>query len=247
MGGKLYTSRLINIKYDHIPQQSVLLPATAHAARFDLQVKAKNVGYFMGAGDDVPAALAQMGCNVTILTDHDLELSNLKRFDAVVMGIRAYNTKDALAFHQQQLLDYVNWGGTMIVQYNTSGEIVVDADKLAPFPLKISRARVTDEAAEVRFQLPDHRALNQPNKLSANDFNGWVQERGLYFPSEWDPAFEAPLSMNDQGEKAAEGSLLVAKYGKGYYVYTGISFFRELPAGVPGAYRLFANLLSLGR
>jgi len=247
VGGKLYTSRLINIKYDHIPQQSVLLPATAHAARFDLQVKAKNVGYFMGAGDDVPAALAQMGCNVTILTDHDLELSNLKRFDAVVMGIRAYNTKDALAFHQQQLLDYVNWGGTMIVQYNTSGEIVVDADKLAPFPLKISRARVTDEAAEVRFQLPDHRALNQPNKLSANDFNGWVQERGLYFPSEWDPAFEAPLSMNDQGEKAAEGSLLVAKYGKGYYVYTGISFFRELPAGVPGAYRLFANLLSLGR
>ncbi len=245
--GKIYTSRLVSIKYDHIPQQSVLLPATAHAARFDLQVKAKNIGYFMGAGDDVPAALAQMGCNVTLLTEQDLELSNLQKFDAVVMGIRAYNTKDGLAFRQQHLLDYVKAGGTLIVQYNTSGEIVVDADKLAPFPLKISRARVTDESAEVRFKLPEHSVLNQPNKLSAKDFNGWVQERGLYFPSEWDPAFEAPLSMNDPGEKAADGSLLVAKYGKGHYVYTGISFFRELPAGVPGAYRLFANLLSLGR
>jgi LmbE family N-acetylglucosaminyl deacetylase len=243
--GILYTSRLVNIKYDHIPQQSVLLPATAHAARFDLQVKAKNIGYFMGAGDDVPAALTQMGCNVTLLSEQDLELANLKKFDAVVMGIRAYNTKDALAFHQKELLDYVQAGGTMIVQYNTSGEIVVD--QLAPFPLKLSRARVTDESAEVRFKLPDHHALNQPNKLSASDFNGWVQERGLYFPGEWDPAFEAPLSMNDPGEKAADGSLLVAKYGQGHYVYTGISFFRELPAGVPGAYRLFANLLSLGR
>lgn len=245
--GKIYTNRLVTIKYDHIPQQSVLLPATAHAARFDLHVKAKNVGYYMGAGDEVPAALKQMGCQVTMLSDNDLDPAKLKKLDAIVVGIRAYNTKDGLAFHQQQLLEYVNAGGTLIVQYNTTGELVVEEGKIAPFPLKLSRTRVTDETAEVRFQLPAHAALNQPNKLTANDFNGWVQERGLYFPGEWDKAFEAPLTMNDPNEKPADGSLLIAKYGKGHYVYTGISFFRELPAGVPGAYRLFGNLLSLGR
>lgn len=243
--GKVYNNRLVTIQYDHIPQQRVLLPATANAARFDMQVTAKNVGYYMGAGDEVPAALKQMGVNVTILTDKDLEPSNLKQFDAIVLGIRAYNTQDGLAFHQQQLLDYVQEGGTMIVQYNTTGELSVAESKLAPFPLKLSRARVTDETAEVRFLLPEHKVLNQPNRLTTSDFNGWVQERGLYFPGEWDTAFEAPLSMNDPNEKAADGSLLIAQYGKGYYVYTGISFFRELPAGVPGAYRLFANVLSL--
>ena len=244
--GKTYNNRLITIKYDHIPQQSVLLPATAHAARFDLKVKAKNVGYYMGAGDDIPAALRQMGCNVTILTDKDLDPARLKTLDAVVLGIRAYNTKEDLAFHQQALLDYVKGGGTMIVQYNTSGDLVLEEAKLAPYRLKISRSRVTDETAEVRFLQPNHAALQQPNQLTAIDFNGWVQERGLYFPSEWDAAFAAPLSMNDPGEKPADGSLLIAQYGKGHYVYTGISFFRELPNGVPGAYRLFANLLSLG-
>jgi LmbE family N-acetylglucosaminyl deacetylase len=245
--GGVYNNRLVSIKYDHIPQQSVLLPATAHAARFDLQIKAKKVGYYMGAGDEVPAALQQMGCTLTLLTDKDVELSNLKKFDAVVVGIRAYNTKEGLAFHQKTLLAYVNAGGTLLIQYNTNGELTVEDSKLAPFPLKLSRTRVTDETAEVRFILPGHQALNYPNKLTKNDFNGWVQERGLYFPGEWDAAFEAPLSMNDAGEKPADGALLIAKYGKGHYVYTGISFFRELPNGVPGAYRLFANLLSLGK
>lgn len=243
--GKTYNNRLVPIKYDHIPQQSVLLPATAHAARFDLQVKAKHIGYFMGAGDEVPAALKQMGCTVTLLTEKDLEAPLLKKFDAVVIGIRAYNTKEALAFHQQALLDYVKEGGNLIVQYNTNGELTVEEGKIAPYSLKLSRARVTDETAEVRFTLPENPALNSPNKLTANDFNGWVQERGLYFPGEWDKAFEAPLSMNDAGENPLNGALLIAPYGKGHYVYTGISFFRELPAGVPGAFRLFANLLSL--
>ena len=164
-----------------------------------------------------------------------------------MVGIRAYNTKEGLAFHQKALLAYVNAGGTLLIQYNTNGELTVEDSKLAPFPLKLSRTRVTDETAEVRFILPGHQALNYPNKLTKNDFNGWVQERGLYFPGEWDAAFEAPLSMNDAGEKPADGALLIAKYGKGHYVYTGISFFRELPNGVPGAYRLFANLLSLGK
>ena len=244
VGGQISASRLVTIKYDHIPQQSVLQPATAHAARLDLKVKAKNVGYYMGAGDDIPTALRQMGCTVKVLDDKDMETAALAKFDAIVVGIRAYNTKDDLKFHQAKLLEYVQNGGTLVVQYNTSGDLVVD--QLAPFPLKLSRTRVTDEAAEIRFLLPENPVLNTPNKLTAKDFEGWVQERGLYFPGEWDAAFQAPLSANDPGEKAADGSLLVAQYGKGHYVYTGLSFFRELPAGVPGAYRLFANLISLG-
>ncbi len=245
IGSKVYDKRLVTINYEHIPQQSILLPATAHAARTDVQVKAKNVGYFMGAGDDVPNALRQIGCLVTMLEDKDFTPDNLRKFDAIVIGIRAYNTKQSLATHQQMLFDYVQNGGTLVAQYNTSSDLVVD--KIAPLPLKISRTRVTDENAEMRFILPDSPVLNTPNKLTAGDFAGWVQERGLYFPSEWDAAYQAPLSSNDPNEKPADGSLLVAQYGKGYYVYTGLSFFRELPAGVPGAYRLFANLISLGK
>jgi hypothetical protein len=245
VAGQISANRLVTIKYDHIPQQSVLQPATAHAARLDLKVKAKNVGYYMGAGDDVPTALRQMGCTVKVLDDKDMETAALAKYDAIVVGIRAYNTKDELKFHQAKLLEYVQNGGTLVVQYNTTGDLVVD--QIAPFPLKLSRTRVTDETAEMRFLLPDSRVLDTPNTLSANDFEDWVQERGLYFPGEWDAAFQAPLSANDPGEKAADGSLLVAQYGKGHYVYTGLSFFRELPAGVPGAYRLFANLISLGK
>jgi LmbE family N-acetylglucosaminyl deacetylase len=245
VNGKIFTLRLVTIKYDHIPQQSVLLPATAPAARVQLEIGARQIGYYMGAGDEVPVALRQMGAQVTMLEDADMTIENLRRFDAVVLGIRAYNTRENLKFHQPRLLEYVSDGGTLVVQYNTSFELVLD--QLAPFPLKLSRTRVTDEAAEVRFRLPDHAVLNTPNKLTAADFNGWAQERGLYFPGEWDPAFEAPLSMNDPEEKPADGSLLVAKYGNGYFVYTALSFFRELPAGVPGAYRLFANMVSLGK
>ncbi|MBK7935914.1 MAG: PIG-L family deacetylase [Lewinellaceae bacterium] len=243
--GKIaYPYSLISIKYDHIPQQSVLMPATAHAARTDVKVTAKHVGYYMGAGDEIPRALHLMGCQVTTLEAKDMEAENLKKFDAIVIGIRAYNTKEDLKFHHQKLLDYVQNGGTLVVQYNTNNELVLD--QLAPYPMKLSRARITDETAEVRFRLPDHVVLNTPNKLTTKDFDGWVQERGLYFPNEWDANFDAPLSSNDPGEKPADGALLVAKYGKGHYIYTGLSFFRELPAGVPGAYRLFANLISLG-
>jgi LmbE family N-acetylglucosaminyl deacetylase len=243
---KSYDQKLVTIKYDHIPQQSVLMPATAHVAFADVQCLSKNIGYYMGAGDEIPGALRQIGCNVTILDDKDFaDPKSLRKFDAIVMGIRAYNTKDALKFQHPKLLEYVQNGGTLVVQYNNNFELVVD--KLAPFNMKLSRTRVTDETAEMRFLLPDHAALNLPNKLTADDFKGWAQERGLYFPSEWDTAFAAPLSCNDPGEKPADGALLIAKYGKGNYVYTGLSFFRELPAGVPGAYRLFANLISLGR
>lgn len=240
-----YPFSLVPIKYDHIPQQSVLLPARAHAARLQVAVTSRNIGYYMGAGDEAPAALRKMGCTVTLLEDKDMTPEKLKTFDAVVLGIRAYNTREALTFHQAKLMQYVEAGGNLIVQYNNNFDLYLD--KFTPFPMKLSRTRVTDEKAEVRILLPEHPALNTPNKITEKDFAGWVQERGLYFPGEWDPAFAAPLSMNDPGEKAANGALLIAPYGKGYYVYTGLSFFRELPAGVPGAYRLLANLISLGR
>jgi len=244
VGDKAYTNSLVNIQYDHIPRQSVLLPAQVKASRVSVLTQARKVGYYMGAGDEGPAALTQIGCDVTLLKDEDITPQNLRQYDAIVLGIRAYNTKDALKFHQEKLLAYAENGGVLVVQYNNNFDLAVE--QLAPYPMKLSRTRVTDEQAEVRFRLPEHPVLNAPNKITAADFEGWEQERGLYFPGEWDERFAAPLSCNDPGEKPADGALLIAPYGKGYYVYTALSFFRELPAGVPGAYRLFANILSLG-
>lgn len=243
IGGRTSVNRLETIKYDHIPQQYVLLPAEARAARVSLKTAAKNVGYIMGAGDDGPEALRRMGCTVTTLEDKDFTTDNLKKFDAIVLGIRAYNTKESLNSHQAKLFEYVQNGGTLITQYNNNFDLVTK--DVAPLPLTLGRARVTDEKAEMRILKPEHPALNFPNKLTAKDFDGWLQERGLYFPSKWDDQYDALLACNDPGEESANGSLLVAKYGKGHFVYTGLAFFRQFPAGVPGAYRLFANLLSL--
>ncbi len=237
--------QLFTIEYEHIPRQRVLLPARTPVVRAEVKTLARSIGYFMGAGDEVPAALRRMGCTVTLLEDADITPENLQRFDAVVLGIRAYNTKEALTRHHPRLLQYVEQGGTLVVQYNNNFDLFVE--NLAPYPLKLSRTRVTEEQAEVRLLLPDHPALSRPNAITKADFDGWVQERGLYFVGEWDGAFAAPLSMNDTGEKPADGSLLIAPYGKGHYVYTSLSFFRELPAGVPGAFRLFANLISIGK
>ena len=193
----------------------------------------------------VPESLEQIGYNVRIITTDDINPETLSNFDAVVVGIRAYNTIENLSFKQQQLFDFVVEGGNMIVQYNTSYRL--KADNIAPYILKLSRDRVTDENAEVRFLNPEHEVLNSPNKITQNDFMGWTQERGLYFPNSWGPELTPILSMNDKGETPKEGSLLIAKHGKGHYIYTGLSFFREFPAGVSGAYRLFANMLSLGK
>ncbi len=243
IGGSTYVNRLETIKYDHIPQQYVLLPSEARAVRVSLKTAAKNVGYYMGAGDDGPEALRRMGCAVTTLEDKDFTPENLKKFDAIVLGIRAYNTKDGLKLHQPKLFEYMQNGGTLITQYNNNFDLVTR--DVAPLPLTLGRARVTDEKAEMRILKPEHPALNFPNKLTTKDFDGWLQERGLYFPSKWDDQYDALLACNDPGEESANGSLLVAKYGKGHFVYTGLAFFRQFPAGVPGAYRLFANLLSL--
>jgi hypothetical protein len=245
VGNESYNKELIEIDYDHIPHQTVLLPSESKVVKLDIKKAGQNIAYIEGAGDIVPQSLEQIGYNVTILNVDDLNSDKLSLFDAVVIGIRAYNTLETIKFKQEVLFDFVKNGGNMIVQYNTSHRLKVD--QLAPFPLKLSRDRVTDENAEVTFLNPNHSVLNYPNKITQADFNGWTQERGLYFPNEWDKAFTPILSMHDKGETAKTGSLLVAPYGKGHYIYTGLSFFREFPAGVSGAYRLFANMLSIGK
>ena len=245
IGNQTYTKELVEINYDHIPQQTVLLPAQSKVVKLDIKKYGKNVAYIEGAGDIVPQSLEQIGYKVTFLKPDDITTSNLANFDAVVIGIRAYNTVKALKFKQTVLFDFVKNGGNMVVQYNTSHRLKVD--QLAPYHLKLSRDRVTDENAKVTFLSPKHSLLNTPNKITTKDFEGWTQERGLYFPNEWGEEFTPILAMNDKGESVKEGSLLVAKYGKGHYIYTGLSFFREFPAGVSGAYRLFANILSIGK
>ncbi|VAW25140.1 FIG00930393: hypothetical protein, partial [hydrothermal vent metagenome] len=179
------------------------------------------------------------------LKNRDITPEKLKNFDAVILGIRAYNTNTRAKFYQKYLHNYVRDGGTLIVQYNTNRRLKVK--EVAPYSLKLSKDRVTNENAEVNIMLPSHEILNYPNKITKDDFRGWVQERGLYFPNEWDSHFKAVLSMNDIDESAKKGSLLIAKYGEGNFIYTGLSFFRELPAGVPGAYKLFANMISIGK
>lgn len=245
--GQTYQRELLTIKYKHIPTQTILMSAQAKVTRVELQKAGNLIGYLAGAGDDIPASLQQIGYKVDLLQEKDLSPENLSRYDAVILGVRAYNTIEALAFQQKSLLEYVRRGGTMLVQYNTNFELKVPANEIAPYALKISRDRVTDENAEMRILLPDHPVLNWPNKITAQDFSGWVQERGLYFPNSWDAQFAAILSCNDPGESPKNGGLLVATYGEGHYIYTGLAWFRQLPAGVPGAIRLFTNLISIGK
>ncbi|HEY3403799.1 MAG TPA: PIG-L family deacetylase [Ohtaekwangia sp.] len=244
-GQGMFENGLQTISYDHIPTQTLLPKAEVKAVRINLKKEGNVIGYVKGAGDDVPAALRTMGYEVWEMRNDEVTTENLKRVDAVVLGVRAVNTNERIGFLMPALLDYVKNGGTMVVQYNTSFDL--EADQFSPYPISISRDRVTEEDAEVRILKPDHVVLNSPNLITQKDFDGWVQERGLYYPNKWDANYEALLSMNDKGEPAKEGSLLVAKYGSGYYVYTGISFFRELPEGVAGSFKLFANLVSLGK
>ena len=246
VGSKTFTKELVTIDYSHIPLQSLFLPAFAKAVKIDIQRKGDYIGYIQGAGDAVAENLEQIGYQVAVVKPEEITPERLSQFDAVVVGIRAYNVVEEMQQVQPMLLDYVKNGGTMIAQYNTSGRW--GNTKIgSPYPLKLSRDRVTDENSEVRILAKDHPLMNFPNKLDENDFNGWTQERGLYFPNEWSAEYTPILSMNDKGETAKDGSLLVAPYGEGHYIYTGLSFFRELPAGVPGAYRLFANMLSVGK
>lgn len=244
-GGRVYDRRLVRIDHEHIPLQTLLPPAEARLVRADVKHTGAALGYLMGSGDAVPEALGQMGYRVTLLTDADVEEGALSRFETIVVGVRAYNTRPRLRSHQDRLLEYVANGGRLVVQYQTA-DAGLD-DRLGPWPFRISRDRVTVEEAEMRPLKPGHELLTTPNRIGPGDFEGWVQERGLYFANPFDPRYETVLSANDPGESAKDGDVLYARSGKGVFIYTGLSFFRQLPAGVPGAYRLFANLVSPAR
>ena len=238
---------LTSIRYDHIPAIHYYYQDAVKVLNIDLKTVGKRIGYIEGAGDKVPIALQQMGYEVVILKEKDLVPSMLVGLDAVITGVRAYNVHAYLTQRYQVLMDYVRNGGNLIVQYNTNSQIGPMKADISPYPFNISRNRVTDETASVTFALPAHPVLNYPNKISARDFDHWIQERGIYFADKADPAFTMPLVMNDPNEEPQKGSLIIADYGKGTFVYTGLVFFRELPAGVPGAYRLLANIIALNK
>lgn len=243
--GARYGNSRVEIRYAHLPLLLLQPAARVKLVSLDMAIRGHQIGYLPGAGDSVAENLEQMGYSVTRLAGSDLTPERLKGLDAVVVGIRAFNTRTDLAAQMPALFAYVEGGGNVIVQYNRPEGIKVS--KIAPYDLRLSQERVCEELAPVTILAPDHPALNTPNKISAADFDGWVQERGSYFPNQWDDHFVPILSCSDTGEPGKSGGLLVARHGQGYFVYTGLTWFRQLPAGVPGAYRLFANLVSLGK
>jgi LmbE family N-acetylglucosaminyl deacetylase len=240
--GRKVSKSITTIDYPHIVPQRVFRDATSKLVRVNVKRRGSRIGYVMGSGDEVPDALRQIGYDVTLLSDADLERADFSKFDAIVTGVRAYNVRKRLKGAQAKLLDYVKNGGTLVVQYNTLQDLAIESP--GPYPFKISNDRVTVEEAPVKFLKPDSPLLNTPNKITPADFEGWVQERGLNFTQNWDPRYETPLASNDPGEAEKAGGELYARYGKGVYIYSAYDWFRELPAGVPGAYKLFANLVS---
>lgn len=243
--GERYHNQRQEVSYAHLPRQLLQPPAEMSAVCFDLATRGHTIGYLPGAGDTLAENLQQMGYAVKILDDASLTAKDLEGIDAVVLGVRAFNVRNNIEKAMPALFAYVENGGTVVVQYNRHDKLKVE--KIAPYDLHISNDRVTDEKAPVTFLAPESPILNTPNKITSADFDGWVQERGLYFPNQWDEHFTPILAFSDKGERPHAGALLAARYGKGYYIYTGLGFFRQLPAGVPGAYRLFANMVSLGK
>jgi hypothetical protein len=252
-GDQTVTTAIQTINYPHIPPQVLFPPATTKLVRADVRLLAKTIGYVMGAGDEVPQALQQLGAEVVQLGAEDLAGGNLSRFDAIVTGVRAYNVRADLRANQGRLLDYMKNGGTLVVQYNVAeggnpfGGDTSLLSNIGPYPITTGRERVTVEEAPVAFLHPESPLLHQPNEITSRDFDGWIQERGLYFASKWDDHYQPVFETHDPGEKPQSGVTLYTRYGKGAYVFTAFSWFRELPAGVPGAFRIFANLLSAGK
>ncbi|HVP40013.1 MAG TPA: PIG-L family deacetylase [Candidatus Saccharimonadales bacterium] len=242
--GAVDRSRVV-VDYPHIPVEVLFPPAESPFVRLELRKAGETVGYLMGSGDEIPEVLGQLGYRVSLLSDEEVEESDLSRFDAIVAGVRAYNTRPRLRLLQPRLLAYVKAGGTLLVQYDTADSAL--DDRLGPYPFRITHDRVTVEEAPVSFLLPGHPLLTQPNRIEASDFDGWVQERGLYFANPWDPKYETPLACHDPGEPDRPGGLLYARYGKGVFLYSAYAWFRQLPAGVPGALKLFVNQVSAGR
>jgi hypothetical protein len=227
----------------HIPLQLVLRPATVRLVPLAIRLPAGRIGYVRGSGDSIAADLAHIGLAVDELDDDALRTADLGRYPAIVLGVRAYNARPAVRTAHARLMAYVEHGGALIVQYNT---LALDGP-IGPYPLTLGRGRVTDETAAPTFLDPRDPLLAFPNKITTADFDGWVQERGIYFGKAWDPHYRPVLRFADPGEPPEDGALLIAPYGKGHYIYTGLVLFRELPAGVPGAYRLLANLIAAGR
>ena len=247
VGGRNWDTGHVELRYDHIPPQLLQPPARLKTLSLDMVVRAGKVGYLPGAGDLIAEALARMGCTVTQLTSDDLTPEKLRGLDTVVIGIRAFNVHSELSARIDDLANFATNGGNVIVLYNRPAQRGPSAMRMAPYPLSVSGERVTDETAEMTLLAPEHPVFNSPNKIGPSDFDGWVQERGAYFASQWDGHFKPLIACHDPGEGPLEGSLLIAQYGKGNFVYTALSWFRQLPDGVPGAYRLFANLISLGK
>lgn len=245
VGGQHYPHARVEIRYDHIPAQLLQPAARLKALTLNLATRGREIGYLPGAGDLVSESLTRMGYTVTTLNNGALSPERLQRFDAVVVGVRAFNTRGDLDSRMPALFAYAEQGGTLIVQYNTTYGL--QNTRFTPYALELSRDRVTNAAAPVTLLVPEHPVFTTPNRITAADFEGWVQERARFVPRSWGPEFTPLLAMSDPGEPPLQGTLLVARHGRGHVVYTGLSWFRELPAGVPGAYRLFANLVSLGR
>jgi hypothetical protein len=219
-------------------------PAQQRVSIIDVQVPHDlKIGYIMGAGDNIPTVLKQVGLDVTLITPEKLATEDLGQYGTIALGIRAYDTQKDVVANNRKLLDFVASGGTLVVQYNT-GVGDFNAGHLTPYPAQLSRSRVSVEEAPVDILAPEDGVFRYPNAITARDFDGWVQERGLYFMDQWDEHFKPLLACHDPGEQPQKGGLLRAQYGKGTYIYTGYAFFRQLPAGVPGAVRLFVNLLS---
>jgi hypothetical protein len=245
--GKQYSESYTLVTRQDLGSFYYFQPALQHISLVDVKVPHDlKVGYIMGAGDDIPGVLQEIGMNVTLLPADKLPTEDLTQYGTIVLGVRAYDTQKALVDNNKKLLNYVSNGGTLIVQNNNSvGDF--DSNHLTPYPAELSRERVSVEDAPVQILAPDSPIFHRPNEITQKDFDGWVQERGLYFMSSWDGHFQPLLSCHDPNEPDQKGGLLVAKYGKGTYIYTGYAFFRQLPAGVPGAIRLFVNLVSAGK
>jgi hypothetical protein len=241
---KTYHHKINTLNYPHLPYMSVVRDAAVRLQSMDIGITQRPVAYIQGAGDDVPAALQQIGYAVEVIDADGITATALAKYEVVLLGIRAFNTIEALAHKNKILFDWAEAGGTLIVQYNVSRGLVTD--EFSPFPIKLSRTRTTEENAPVTILAPEHAAMQFPNKINEEDFNGWVQERGLYYPDQWDDHFTPLLEMYDTGEAPTKGALLVTPFGKGYFVYSGLSWFRHLPAGNPGPYRILSNLISLG-
>jgi LmbE family N-acetylglucosaminyl deacetylase len=245
VGGERFSRELVEISYPHIRRQVYFPDSRLKVVKLDIKTDGTRIGYIMGAGDEVPRALQSLGYDVVEMSDEMLENEDLTRFDTIITGVRAYNTRNTLKLVTEKLLQFVDRGGTLVVQYNVaSGSL---PERIGPYPFTIGRDRVSVEGAPIVFLAPGHPLLNVPNKITPGDFEGWIQERGLYFASQWDEKYETVLACHDPGEPDRTGGLLYGRYGKGIFVYTAYSWFRQLPAGVPGAFRLFANIISAGK